>query len=159
MMYRFGFGYDVHQFTENRPCIIGGVTFDYSRGLKGHSDADVLLHAICDALLGALALGDIGHFFSDQDKQYQNADSKMFLKACYDKVIAKGYKINNLDTIIVCEAPKIGPLRESIRHVVAQILECDVDQISVKATTEEKMGFTGSGQGIASWAYVSLIKI
>lgn len=152
-------GYDVHQLVEGRPCIIGGVEFDFDKGLKGHSDADVLLHAICDALLGSVALGDLGTFFPDNDPQYKNADSKVLLKNCYDKVREKGFEISNLDTIVICEAPKINPRKNEIQKMVADILECDVEQVSIKATTEEKMGFTGLGQGIKAWAYVMVNKI
>lgn len=157
-MIRVGMGYDVHQFVEGRPCIIGGVTFDYEKGLKGHSDADVLLHAICDALLGALALGDIGQHFPDTDEANKNLDSKIFLKYCYGLVKEQGYELGNLDSIVICERPKIGKKREEIQTVIAEILNVRLNQVSVKATTEEKMGFTGSGQGIKAWAYVSLIK-
>lgn len=158
-MYRIGMGYDVHQLVEGRPCIIGGVEFDYEKGLKGHSDADVLLHAICDALLGSVALGDLGTFFPDNDPQYKNADSKVLLKNCYEKVREKGYEVSNLDTVVICEAPKINPRKNEIQKMVADILECDETQVSIKATTEEKLGFTGSGQGIKAWAYVMVKEI
>ena len=150
-------GYDVHRLVDGRDCIIGGLKFNHNKGLLGHSDADVLLHAICDALLGALSLGDLGTFFPDTDSQYKNANSRDLLKSCYAKVLEKGYILNNLDTIIVCEAPKIKNKRDEIRTIISQILNSPIDAISVKATTEEKMGFTGSGEGIAAWAYVSLI--
>lgn len=150
-------GYDVHQFATGRDCIIGGVKFDHDKGLLGHSDADVLLHAICDALLGALALGDLGDHFPDTDARFKNADSKVLLTTCYDMVQKKGYSLNNLDTIIVCERPKIKPRREEIQEMLASLLNVPLDVISVKATTEEKMGFTGRDEGIKAWAYVSLI--
>jgi 2-C-methyl-D-erythritol 2,4-cyclodiphosphate synthase len=158
MNYRIGMGYDVHRLERGRPCVIGGVTFDYEFGPLGHSDGDVLLHAICDALLGAVNLGDIGDHFPDTDAKFKNADSKILLKHCYDLVRKKGYVLNNLDTVIVCERPKIKARRDDIRNMVAEILTADRDVISIKATTEEKMGFTGSGEGIAAWAYVSLLK-
>lgn len=157
MNFRVGMGYDVHRLVDGRDCIIGGLKFDHPQGLLGHSDADVLLHAISDALLGALSLGDLGTFFPDTDPQYKNANSRDLLKSCYAKVLEKGYQINNVDTIIVCETPKIKPKREEMRIGIAQILNCSLDRISVKATTEEKMGFTGRGEGISAWAYVSII--
>lgn len=157
MNFRVGMGYDVHRLVDGRDCIIGGLKFNHPKGLLGHSDADVLLHAIADALLGALSLGDLGVFFPDTDSQYQNANSRDLLKSCYAKVLERGYHINNLDTIIVCEEPKIKPKRSAIQSGIAEILNCPLDRVSVKATTEEKMGFTGRGEGIAAWAYVSLI--
>lgn len=157
-MFRVGMGFDVHQFVEGRPCIIGGVEFDYERGLKGHSDADVLLHAICDALLGGLALGDLGDHFPDTDPKWKGADSKALLAECHRMIEAKGYHISNLDTVVVCEAPKIKKQRQAIRESIAKLLNLELDQVSVKATTEEKMGYTGSGQGIQSWATVLLMK-
>ena len=156
--FRVGVGYDVHQMALGRPCVIGGVIFDFDKGPVGHSDGDVLLHAICDALLGAANLGDIGQHFPDSKNENKNRDSKFFLKYCYNLVLQKGYCLNNLDTVIVCERPKIGPRREEICRVVAEVLGVDVELVSIKATTEEKMGFTGSGEGIAAWAYVSLVK-
>lgn len=156
--YRVGIGYDVHRLEKGRRCVIGGVEFDYEYGPLGHSDGDVLLHAICDAILGAANLGDLGDHFPDTDAKFKNADSKNLLFHCYDLVKDKGYAINNIDTVIVCERPKVKPKREDIRQLIAQLLNLEIDQVSVKATTEEKMGFTGSGEGIAAWAYVSLIK-
>lgn len=158
MIFRVGMGYDVHRMAAGRPCVIGGVTFDFDKGPLGHSDGDVLLHAVCDALLGAANLGDIGQHFPDTKSENKNRDSKIFLKHCYDLVLQKAYTLNNLDTVIVCEKPKIGPRRAEIQQAVAEILGVDADLISIKATTEEKMGFTGSGEGIAAWAYVSLVK-
>lgn len=158
MNFRIGQGFDVHEFVEGRPCVIGGVTFDFAKGLKGHSDADVLLHAICDALLGALALGDLGEHFPDTDSKWKGANSATLLKACYDKIKKENYQLANLDTIVVCEAPKLKGQREVIRQNIAKILDVEVGQISVKATTEEKMGYTGSGQGIKAYATVLLEK-
>lgn len=155
---RVGMGYDVHQFTVGRPCIIGGVKFDHTHGLLGHSDADVLLHAICDALLGAVALGDLGELFPDHDMQFKNADSAKLLAICYEKVKEKGYRLGNLDTVVVCEHPKIKKQRQAIQQRIAEILEVDPSLISVKATTEEKMGFTGREEGIKAWAYVLVIQ-
>lgn len=157
MNFRVGMGYDVHRLVDGRDCMIGGLKFNHPKGLLGHSDADVLLHAIADALLGALSLGDLGTFFPDSDPQYKNANSRDLLKLCYAKVVAKGYQINNVDTIIVCEAPKIKPRCAEMQSGIAEILNCSLDRISIKATTEEKMGFTGRGEGIAAWAYASLI--
>lgn len=158
MNIRVGIGYDVHRLETDRPCVIGGVRFDFEKGPSGHSDGDVLLHAICDALLGAANLGDIGEHFPDTDAKNKNQDSRIFLRACYQKVLQKGFRLNNIDTIVVCEAPKISPQKKAIQKTIAKILEVDEDLISIKATTEEKMGLTGSGEGIAAWAYVSLVK-
>lgn len=158
MSFRVGMGYDVHQFVAGRPCIIGGVEFEHDKGLLGHSDADVLLHAVTDALLGALNLGDIGQHFPDTDPQFKNIDSKKMLAHCYGLVKDKGYQLGNLDTIVICERPKLKAKAPQIQNVIAELLECDVDLVSVKATTEEKMGFTGQGQGIKAWAYVLLSK-
>lgn len=150
---RIGIGYDVHRLVAGRRCVIGGVEFIHDKGLLGHSDADVLLHAICDALLGAANLGDLGRLFPDSDPQYKNADSKELLRICYAKIKDKGYRLHNLDTVIVCEGPKIGPRREEIQRLVAGILETTADNVSIKATSEEKLGFTGREEGIAAWAY------
>ncbi len=156
--FRVGIGYDVHRLVEGRKCLIGGVHFDFPKGPLGHSDGDVLLHAICDALLGAANLGDIGDHFPPSDSKFKNADSKELLKATYYLVTDRGYVLNNLDTVVVCEDPKIKPRREDIRNSIAKTLWVSPDIISIKATTEEKMGFTGSGDGIAAWAYVSILK-
>ena len=158
MNIKIGIGYDVHRFAENRDCIIGGVKIDHDRGLLGHSDADVLLHAISDALLGALNLGDIGEHFPDNDPQFKGVDSKLLLKKSYELVCEKGYRLNNLDTIVVCERPKLKAHKKEIQNVIAGLLDANPELVSVKATTEEKMGFTGTGEGIKAWAYVSLIK-
>ena len=156
MNIRIGMGYDVHRLVAGRPCIIGGVNFEHDKGLLGHSDADVLLHAICDALLGALALGDIGKLFPDTDPQYAGAASKKLLKECFLRVKEKGFVIGNLDTVVVCEKPKLQDKRAEMSRVIAAILETSVDNVSIKATTEEKLGFTGREEGIAAWAYVLL---
>lgn len=159
MTFRVGTGFDVHQFVSGRPCIIGGVAFDHDKGLLGHSDADVLLHAICDALLGALALGDLGDHFPNTDAKWQNADSETLLKACYAMVQARNYRLHNLDTTVVCEAPKIKKHRTQIQQNIARILQVEDDCISIKATTEETLGYTGAGLGIQAHAVVLLQKI
>ncbi|MBU0505179.1 2-C-methyl-D-erythritol 2,4-cyclodiphosphate synthase [bacterium] len=156
MNFRVGIGYDVHRFKEGRPCIIGGMELKHAKGLDGHSDADVLLHAICDSLLGAANLGDIGELFPDTDVQFKGADSKELLKISYDRVKEKGFTLGNLDTIVVCERPKLGPHKKEIAAKIAEILNVDSDLISVKATTEEKMGFTGKEEGIKAYSYCLL---
>jgi 2-C-methyl-D-erythritol 2,4-cyclodiphosphate synthase len=158
MSFRIGLGYDVHPFTENRPLILGGVTIPHSAGLQGHSDADVLAHAITDALFGALALGDIGTHFPDSDPAYKNADSLILLKKSYNIVEKQGYIIQNIDTTIIAEKPRLNPFILSIRESIADTLNCQASQISVKATTSEKMGFVGRKEGIAVHAVVLLRK-
>ncbi len=153
---RVGIGYDVHKLVENRKLILGGVELEYDRGLLGHSDADVLTHAIMDALLGALALGDIGKLFPDSDSKFKDADSIDLLKAVFSRVKEKGYQLGNIDSIVMAQKPKISPYIESIRSTLASALECSQDQISVKATTTEKLGFIGQGKGIAAQAIVLL---
>lgn len=149
-MIRIGHGYDVHRFKEGRDLYIGGVKIDYSLGLDGHSDADVLLHAICDALLGAAALGDIGRHFPDTDPQYKGIDSKLLLKATCDLLKKEGYRFCNLDATVVAQAPRLSGHIEDMRRCVADILGCDIAQVNVKATTEEKLGFTGRLEGISA---------
>lgn len=149
---RIGHGYDVHKFAENRKCIIGGVDIPYEIGLLGHSDADVLLHAIADALLGAAAMGDIGHLFPDSDDAYKNADSLVLLAKTVEAVKSKGYKIGNIDATIIAQAPKMAPYINDMRYNIAKACGCDVDCVSVKATTEEGLGFTGTKQGISAHA-------
>ena len=146
---RIGHGYDVHRFSENRPLFLGGIEIPFEMGLLGHSDAEVLLHAICDALLGAAALGDIGKHFPDTDQQYKGIDSKLLLKNVYNKITEKGFKIVNIDATIIAQKPKISSYIEQIRGTVAEILNTDIDNINVKATTEEGLGFTGELKGIA----------
>ena len=148
-MTRFGMGYDVHQLVENRKLIIGGVDIPYEKGLLGHSDADVLLHAISDALLGAAALGDIGKHFPDTDPRYKGADSLKLLEEVGNLLAAKGYVVGNVDATIVAQKPKMLPHIPQMRENIARVLHVDIDQINVKATTEEHLGFTGSGQGIS----------
>ena len=156
--FRTGFGYDVHAFSEGRKLIIGGVEIPHDKGLAGHSDADVLLHAICDALLGALALADIGKHFPDTDDNYKDADSRQLLKNCYSLIREKKYKIGNVDSTVVLEKPKLSPHIKNMREVISGLLQCTVDQVSVKATTSEKLGFVGSGQGVKAFAVVLLLK-
>lgn len=149
-MIRIGHGYDVHRFKEGRELYIGGIRIDYSLGLDGHSDADVLLHAICDALLGAAALGDIGRHFPDIDPKFKGIDSKLLLKSTYDLLKKEGYSIVNLDATVVAQAPRLSGYIEQMRECVANILECDISQVNIKATTEEKLGFTGRLEGISA---------
>lgn len=154
---RIGHGYDVHKLVENRKLILGGVEIPYEKGLLGHSDADVILHAIMDSLLGACALGDIGKHFPDSDSQYKDADSVELLK-CVVKIIKDaGYKISNIDSTVVAQAPKLAGYIEKMRKNIAEACGIDVNQISVKATTEEKLGFTGSGEGISATSVCLLI--
>lgn len=155
-MTRFGMGYDVHQLVENRKLIIGGVDIPYEKGLLGHSDADVLLHAISDALLGAAALGDIGKHFPDTDSRYKGADSLKLLEEVGNLLAAKGYVVGNVDATIVAQKPKMLPHIPQMRENIARVLRVDIDQINVKATTEEHLGFTGSGQGISSYAVAGI---
>lgn len=157
-MIRIGSGYDVHRLVENRSLILGGVKIEHPLGLLGHSDADVLVHAIMDALLGALALGDIGKHFPDTDKAYKDCDSLMLLKKVKELVTEKGYRINNIDSTIIAQAPKLKPYMESMVENIGRTLELEMDRVSVKATTEEGLGFTGSELGIAANAVVSLVK-
>ena len=155
-MTRFGMGYDVHQLVENRKLIIGGVDIPYEKGLLGHSDADVLSHAISDALLGAAALGDIGKHFPDTDPRYKGADSLKLLEEVGNLLAAKGYVVGNVDATIVAQKPKMLPHIPQMRENIARVLRVDIDQINVKATTEEHLGFTGSGQGISSYAVAGI---
>lgn len=155
-MTRFGMGYDVHQLVENRKLIIGGVDIPYEKGLLGHSDADVLLHAISDALLGAAAMGDIGKHFPDTDPRYKGADSLKLLEEVGNLLAAKGYVVGNVDATIVAQKPKMLPHIPQMRENIARVLRVDIDQINVKATTEEHLGFTGSGQGISSYAVAGI---
>lgn len=149
---RIGHGYDVHKLVEGRPLIVGGVTIPYEKGLLGHSDADVLLHAISDALLGAAALGDIGKLFPDTDERFKDADSRVLLREAVDAVRAKGYDVGNVDATIIAQAPKFRNYIDTMRENIASDCKVDIDCINVKATTEEGMGFTGEGLGIAAHA-------
>lgn len=153
---RIGHGYDVHKLVENRKLILGGVDIPYEKGLLGHSDADVLVHALMDAMLGALALGDIGKLFPDNDDDFLNADSIELLKKVNAVVNENGYKISNADCTVIAQKPKLAPFILEMRQKIAQAVNCDVSQISVKATTEEHLGFTGEGLGISAHAVVLL---
>ena len=158
MAYRIGFGIDFHQLVEDRDLWIGGVKIPHQKGAKGHSDADVLLHAICDAMLGALALGDIGVHFPDTDHAYKNIDSKILLDKTFQLIKAKGYHVVNVDSSLCLEAPKIKPFVSSMQEVIASILTIAIDDVSVKATTTEKMGFVGREEGLVAYATVLLEK-
>lgn len=151
-MLRIGHGYDVHAFAENRKCIIGGVHIPCEKGLLGHSDADVLLHAISDSLLGAAALGDIGKHFPDTDPIYEGADSILLLKLVNSLLIKQGYRVVNVDSTVIAQVPKLAPYIDEMRKNIAEALSIEVDFVSVKATTEEKLGFTGRKEGISAHA-------
>ena len=156
-MIRIGHGFDVHALVVGRQCIIGGVTIPYEKGLDGHSDADVLLHAICDALLGAAALGDIGKHFPPSDNTYKNADSRTLLRHVVVLLKAKNYVVNNIDATVICEAPKLSPHTQQMCINIAADCNVDISQINIKATTTEKLGFTGRGEGIAAEAVCTII--
>lgn len=151
---RIGMGYDAHRLVENRDLILGGVKIPHTLGLLGHSDADVLLHAVSDALLGAAALGDIGKHFPDTDERYKGADSLKLLGEVLKKINEAGFSVGNVDATIVAQKPKLAPYIETMRKNIANALNIDVNAVSVKATTEEKMGFTGSEEGISAYAVV-----
>lgn len=155
---RIGHGYDVHRFAENRKLFLGGVEIKHDKGLLGHSDADVLLHAICDALLGAAALGDIGKHFPDSDPAYKGISSKLLLTKVVLLLQEKGYKVGNIDATIVAQAPKLAPYIEDMKNTVAQLCNVDADAVNVKATTEEKLGFTGREEGVAAHAVCIICK-
>ncbi len=155
---RIGQGFDVHRLVEGRPLIIGGVTIPFELGLDGHSDADVLLHAISDALLGAIGEGDIGRHFPDTDPEFKGADSKELLKVVWEKVKQKGYELGNIDACIIAQKPKMAPYIEDMRTVTATLLGSEPEQINIKATTTEKLGFAGRGEGIAAQSVCLLIK-
>ncbi|WP_291259438.1 2-C-methyl-D-erythritol 2,4-cyclodiphosphate synthase [Fusobacterium sp.] len=157
-MLRIGNGYDVHKLVEGRRLVLGGVEIPHTRGVLGHSDGDVLIHAIMDAMLGALALGDIGQHFPDTDMKYENIDSTILLKKVKEVIADRGYRVINLDSIIVLQKPKVKPYIEAMRERVAEVLELDIEQVSVKATTEEKLGFTGDESGVKSYCVVLLEK-
>jgi len=151
-------GYDVHRLVEGRKLILGGVEVPYEKGLLGHSDADVLLHAVTDALLGAAALGDIGRHFPDTDPRFEGADSLKLLVHAMGLIREKGYEVGNIDATIVAQRPKLAPYIENMRDNIADALGVDKDQINVKATTEEKLGFTGSGEGMSAYAVAGIEK-
>jgi len=158
MMIRVGQGFDVHEFAEGRPLIIGGVTIPHEKGLTGHSDADVLLHTITDAALGAIGEGDIGRHFPDTDAAFKDADSAVLLEKIWELVEGRGYKLGNIDCTIIAQRPKMAPYIGEIQKRVAELLKADVSQVNVKATTTEKLGFTGREEGIASMATILLVK-
>ncbi len=159
MMIRVGQGFDVHQLVEGRPCIIGGVTIPYEKGLLGHSDADVLLHTIADAALGALGLGDIGKHFPDTDPAFKDADSVKLLQHVWGLIRERGYRLGNVDATIIAQKPKMAPYIPQMVEVIASILKAEAaDQVNVKATTTEWLGFTGRGEGIAAQAVICLVK-
>ncbi|GFN33394.1 2-C-methyl-D-erythritol 2,4-cyclodiphosphate synthase [Paenibacillus xylaniclasticus] len=158
-MIRVGQGFDVHQLVEGRPCIIGGVTIPYEKGLLGHSDADVLLHSVADAVLGALGLGDIGKHFPDTDPAFKDADSVKLLEHVWLLAKERGYKLGNIDNTIIAQRPKMLPYIPQMVEVIARVLEADdLSQVNVKATTTEQLGFTGRGEGIAAQSVVCLVK-
>lgn len=149
---RIGHGYDVHRLVDGRKLILGGVEIEYEKGLLGHSDADVLLHAVCDALLGAAALGDIGALFPDTAQEYEGADSMLLLKKVVEVLEQNGFRPVNIDSTVICQAPKLRPYIERMRGNIAQACGLDISSVSVKATTEEGLGFTGTGEGISAHA-------
>lgn len=157
-MIRVGQGFDVHQLVEGRKCIIGGVTIPYEKGLLGHSDADVLLHAISDAILGALGLGDIGKHFPDTAAEFKDADSLVLLKQVWQLARARGYSLGNADSTIIAQKPKMAPYIPQMVEIIAAALDAQPEQVNVKATTTEQLGFTGRGEGIAAQSVVCLIR-
>ncbi|KGM45154.1 2-C-methyl-D-erythritol 2,4-cyclodiphosphate synthase [Neobacillus niacini] len=158
-MFRIGQGFDVHQLTEGRPLIIGGITIPYEKGLLGHSDADVLLHTISDACLGAIGEGDIGKHFPDTDPNFKDADSAKLMEQVWQLVKDRGYELVNADCTIIAQKPKMAPYIQPMKERIAELLNASPEQINVKATTTEKLGFTGRGEGIASQAVVLLKKV
>jgi 2-C-methyl-D-erythritol 2,4-cyclodiphosphate synthase len=156
MINRIGHGFDVHAFCEDRPLIIGGVKIDYHLGLAGHSDADVLLHAIADACLGAGGLGDLGEHFPDHDPQFANMDSSIILQTCYQKVLQLGFSVSNIDCTVVAQVPRLSAYKLQMREAIAHCLNVELTQVNVKATTTERLGFTGREEGIAAFAVVLL---
>jgi 2-C-methyl-D-erythritol 2,4-cyclodiphosphate synthase len=158
MKYRTGIGFDVHAFVDNRKLIIGGVEIPYEKGLAGHSDADVLLHSITDALLGSLALGDLGKHFPDTDQKYKDADSKILLKDVYNLIKEEGYKIGNIDAVVSAQKPKLSPYIDEMRKIISKLLDTEIENVSVKATTTEKLGYVGREEGIAAFATVLVVR-
>jgi 2-C-methyl-D-erythritol 2,4-cyclodiphosphate synthase len=155
---RIGCGFDVHRLVPERPLILGGVEIPFHLGLEGHSDADVLLHATCDALLGALALGDIGHHFPDSDPQYKGIDSRELLRHVFQLIRERDYRVGNLDLTLILQQPRVADYLPAMREQIATLLDTGIDNVSLKATTTEKLGFTGRGEGIAAQAVVLLEK-
>ena len=158
MKFRIGNGFDVHAFADGRPLVIGGVTIPFARGLAGHSDADVLLHAIADAVLGALSLGDLGAHFPDHDARWKGADSRALLRHVVSLANQRGYVIGNVDSTVIAQVPRLAPFVGEMRNLIASDLGCGADQISVKATTTEHLGFTGREEGVAAMATVLLVQ-
>lgn len=158
MDFRVGFGYDSHRFALDRPLVIGGIRVPFDKGLAAHSDGDVLIHALSDALLGAAALRDIGTHFPDTDASFENIDSKILLIKVVELLESKGWRINNIDCTLILEQPKMKPHIDAMTSVLAEILHTDADRISIKAKTNEKMGFTGQGEGIAATVVASIIQ-
>lgn len=156
MSLRIGQGYDVHAFGDGDHVMLGGVRIPHARGVQAHSDGDVVIHALCDAILGALALGDIGRHFPPSDERWRDADSRGFLRHCRDLAAGQGWELGNADVTVVCEAPRVGPHVDAIRAVLAEDLRVGVERVSVKATTTERLGFTGRGEGIAAQAVATL---
>jgi len=154
---RIGHGFDVHRFGGDGPCTLGGVKVPYEQGLLAHSDGDVVLHAICDALLGAIAAGDIGHLFPDNDARFKGIDSRILLREVFARVRADGYRLGNLDVTIIAQAPRMAPYVESMRACIAQDLQAEMARVNVKATTTERLGFTGRKEGIAVEAVVLVV--
>ena len=158
MKIRVGFGYDVHQLVEGRDLWLGGVKLQHTKGLLGHSDADVLIHAICDALLGAANMRDIGYHFPDNAPEYKNIDSKLLLKRVVELISTKGYRVGNIDATVCAEQPKLNPHIPVMQQVLAALMGVEVDDVSIKATTTEKLGFTGREEGISAYATVLIEK-
>jgi 2-C-methyl-D-erythritol 2,4-cyclodiphosphate synthase len=158
MQFRVGFGFDVHKLEEGRDLCIGGIKIPHHKGTLGHSDADVLIHAICDALLGAAALGDIGKHFPDTSSEFKNIDSKILLKRVVLLLQEKNYKVNNIDATLCLEKPKIAPYIDEMRKTLSELVFTDIECISIKATTNEKMGFIGREEGVTAYAVASIIK-
>ena len=158
MKYRIGFGIDFHQLVEGRDLWIGGVKIPFAKGAMGHSDADVLLHAICDGLLGALALGDIGTHFPNTDDAYKNIDSKILLEKTFGLITARKYSVVNVDTTVCLEQPRLMQYADAMRAIISNILQISIDDVSIKATTTEKMGFIGKSEGLAAYATVLLVR-
>ena len=156
---RIGNGFDVHAFAAGRRLVLGGVTVPHARGLDGHSDADVVLHSVCDAILGALALGDIGGHFPDTDARWKDADSRVLLRHVATLASAQGWRVGNLDVTVIAQAPRLAPHVSAMRAHLAADLACDLSVISVKATTTDRLGFTGRGEGIAAMATVLLVRV
>jgi 2-C-methyl-D-erythritol 2,4-cyclodiphosphate synthase len=156
---RIGTGFDAHPFTEGRPLVLGGVSIPHKKGLSGHSDADVLLHAICDALLGALAMGDIGSHFPPSDPKYKNASSLNLLNEVALMIGNRGYRVNNIDSVVIAQEPKLAPYAEQMQKKISEAVGTEIENVSVKATTTEGMGFTGREEGIAAQAVATLIEL